>query len=129
VLGLRASYGFARQRTESCRSDVDQHLKATISHKKQEQGVRSLDGLAKQAQLSSADMLVYAMANEELMQQDAFHGWHSRRHSVVNVRVILCGLSSSHVAPVARCKGEALLSGALYHVTCRSGSCSARCSG
>lgn len=95
MLGLTANYGFGRQRHESCRSDVDQRLKDTISHKKQQLGVRALDGLAKQAQLSAADLLVYATANEVLMQNNAFHGWRSPRHSVVNVRVIACGLSSS----------------------------------
>lgn len=68
------------------REAVDQQLKATISHKKQERAVRSLDGLARQAQLSSADMLAYATGNERLIQRDAFHGWRSKRHSIINVR-------------------------------------------
>lgn len=102
MLGIKANYSFARQRHESMRSNVDQGLKATMSHKKQELGVRSLDHLAGQAQLSSADMLVYAMANEQLMRSDAFHGWRSARHSVVNVRDMQHGCPSTHLLPVPR---------------------------
>jgi hypothetical protein len=114
VLGLVASYSFARQRHEGMRSAVDERLKATMSHKKQECAVRSLDGLAGRAQLSAADMRAYAMGNERLMQSDAFHGWRSKRHALLNVRRLQCAsLAVTHLLPpssASRWRGSPLWS-------------------
>lgn len=76
--------------------------------------MRSLKGLSGQAQLSSADTLAYAMANERLMQCDAFHGWRSKRHSVHNVRQkfhlnFFFFDSLPVIAIVSRCSGATLL--------------------
>lgn len=133
VLGIRAKYSFARQRHESLRLPVDERLSATMSHKKQQQGVRSLQGFAGQAQRSAADMVAYAVANERLIKCGAFPGWRCSRHSVHNVcaALIRCFFFSPSPplmpVPVSRFNGEALLTGALCHIACLSDSCSARC--
>lgn len=112
VISVGGDYSFARQRAESQRSAVDEHLKATMSHQKQASAVRSLDGFASQAPLSSLDMLAYALANEQLMQNGAFSGWRSAHHAMTNVRehTFIHSLGA-----VSRDEGEASLSRALHH--------------
>jgi hypothetical protein len=97
---------------ESLRNRVDERRRATLAHMKQQDALRLLDGLAANAQLSAADLVLYAVAVERLFKKGAFKGWRSRRHQIDEVRC--CGvhaapLSSPTTAPVHRGACAALL--------------------
>jgi hypothetical protein len=99
---------------ESLRNRVDEQRRATVSHKKQEDALRELKGLAAQAQLSAADMLVYAVKVERLFRKGAFAGWQSRRHRVEEVCYGCTAHTFAHSSIVHRRACKALLTRPLY---------------
>lgn len=90
LLGLVMRYSVKTTNHESLRNRVDERRRATLAHMKQQDALRLLDGLATNAQLSAADLVLYAVAVERLFKKGAFKGWRSRRHQIDEVRC--CGV-------------------------------------
>lgn len=90
LLGLVMRYSVKTTNHESLRNRVDERRRATLAHMKQQDALRLLDGLAANAQLSAADLVLYAVAVERLFKKGAFKGWRSRRHQIDEVRC--CGV-------------------------------------
>lgn len=111
LLGLVMRYSVKTTNHESLRNRVDERRRATLAHMKQQDALRLLDGLAANAQLSAADLVLYAVAVERLFKKGAFKGWRSRRHQIDEVRC--CGVQHrchhQPTAPVHRGACAALL--------------------
>jgi hypothetical protein len=91
LLGLVMRYSVKTTNHESLRNRVDERRRATLAHMTQQDALRSLNGLATNAQLSAADLVIYAVAVERLFKKGAFKGWRSRRHQIDEVRCC-CGV-------------------------------------